>query len=273
MSLALGQNISLSALVRDETGALDNAGTVTLTITLPDGTTTSPIVSNPPTVTGTYVYVYAPTVPGLHAVRWVFSGDNASAPLLDAFYVESATVAPLVSLAEARQYCRLSSPADDAEVQRFALVTSDLCERYTQVWRRVSLTETFDGGVTFLRLRPPVVSVTTVVEGGVTLASIDWTLDKRRGWLYRGTTRGVWLWAPGRQNVVVTYVAGSAGDIPASVRQGVLLLVRHLWDSQRGGSGLPRQSGTDFTYDPRTGFTIPNAVLELWRPHMPPMVA
>lgn len=273
MSYALGQPMALSALVTDTTGAAANADGVTLTITLPDGTTTSPTVTNPPSTTGTYTYVYAPTVAGLHAVRWVFTGSNASAPLLDTFYVELSTVAPIVSLAEARQQCRLSSPADDAEVQRFALVASDLCERYTRVWRRIALVETFDGGTSFLRLRAPVASITTVVEDGVTLTSSAWTLAGPRGWLYRGTSGASWRWAAGRQNIVVTYVAGSPGDIPHGVRQGVLLQIQHLWDSQRGGSRLPRQSGTDFEFDPRSGYTIPNAVLELWRPYMPVLTA
>lgn len=273
MSYAEGQPVQLSALVRDAAGALGNATDVTLTITLPDGTTSTPGVTNPPATTGTYTYTYVPTTTGLHGVRWVFEGTNASAPLVDSFYVEPGTTVPLISLAEARKQCRLASTADDPEVQRFALVASDICERRTQVWRRTPVTATFDGGRSFLRLRRPVASVASVLEDGIVVAASGWVLDGDKGWLYRGTSRSPWCWSAGRQNVVVSYVAGSAGDIPDAVRQGVRLQVQHLWDSQRGGSGLPRQSGADFEIDPRTGFTIPNAVLEMWAPHIPAMVA
>ena len=273
MSYAEGQPVQLSALVRDAAGALANATDVTLTITLPDGTTSTPGVTNPPATTGTYTYTYVPTTTGLHGVRWVFTGSNASAPMVDSFYVEAGTTIPLVSLAEARKQCRLAATSDDPDVQRFALVASDICERRTQVWRRRPVTATLDGGRPFLRLLAPVASVTSVTEDGVTIASSGLVLDAGKGWLHRGTTRAAWCWGPGRQNIVVQYVAGGVVDIPHAIRQGVLLQVQHLWDSQRGGSGLPRQSGADFEIDPRTGFTIPNAVLEHWAPHIPPMVA
>ncbi len=273
MSYAQGQPVLLSSLVQDAAGVPANATTVTLTITLPDGTTATPTVANPPTVTGTYTHVYVPTQVGLHGVRWAFEGTNASAPLVDSFYVEPGTTVPLISLAEARKQCRLAATADDPEVQRLALVASDICERRTQVWRRTPVTATLDGGGTFLRLRRPVVAVTSVLEDGIAVAASGWVLDGDKGWLYRGTTRTPWCWSPGRQNVIVTYVAGAPGDIPDAVRQGVRLQIQHLWDSQRGGSGLPRQAGADFDIDPRTGYSIPNAVLELWRPFMPALVA
>jgi hypothetical protein len=274
MSFALGQPVTLTQLVRDSAGALANATTVVLTITLPDGTTATPAVTNPPAVTGTYVYVYVPTIPGLHGVRWVFSGTNAQAPLPDSLYVEpSGTVIPVISLAEARKQCRLASPDDDQEVLRFALVASDIAERRTQIWRRTALTGTFDGSREFVRLRGPVLSVTSVTENGIAVASDGWVLHAERGWLYRGTTQAPRCWAYGIQNVTAAWVAGAPSEIPDAIRQGVRLQVQHLWDSQRGGSGLPRQSGADFEIDPRTGFTIPNAVLELWRPYMPQLVA
>jgi hypothetical protein len=272
MSYALGQPVLLTALVRNAAGALANADTVVLTITRPDGTTETPTVTNPPTVTGTYTFTYTPTQEHLHTVRWVFGGTNASAPILDSFYVEPAAVAPLISLAQARKQCRLASPSDDTEVQRFALIASDICERRTQVWRRTLITATFDGGRHFLRLRRPVLSITTVIESGVAVDSTGWVLDAGKGWLYRGTTVLGMCWAIGRQNVVVTYQAGTV-EVPWGIRQGVRLLVAHLWDSQRGGSGLPASEGADFEIDPRTGFTVPNAVLELWKPFMPPLVA
>jgi hypothetical protein len=249
---------------------LDDAETVTLTITRPDGTTVTPTVTSPPAVTGTYVYDYTPTVQGLHSVRWVFTGWNASAPLVDSFYVESSSLPPLISLAEARGQCRLSSTANDSDLQWMMLVASQMAEDHTQIWRRTTITDTLDGGGQRLQLRAPVASVTTVTESGTAVTASGYTLDRDLGILWRGSTTSRETWEDGRQNIAVTYVAGpSDGVVPATIRQGVRLEVQHLWDSQRGGSPTPRQAGADFAYDPRTGYSIPHAVIELWRSSMP----
>jgi hypothetical protein len=96
-------------------------------------------------------------------------------------------------------------------------------------------------------------------------------LDKRRGRLYRGTQLGSICWPYGLQTIDVQYVVGPAdGIVPEPVLMGVRLEVQHLWDTMRGGSGGPqRQAAADFTVDPRTGYSIPNRVLEMWRNYVP----
>lgn len=270
MSYALGQPVVLQQLVHGSTGALANASTAALTITLPGGTTVTPTVTNPPATTGTYVCTYVPPSVGLYVVRWLFNAPDY-APPVDSIYVEASDVPPLISLVETRRQCRGASTADDDELHWHALVASEICEDRTQIWRRRAITAVFDGrGQEFLRLRAPVASVTSVVEDGVTLSSTGWTLNAAQGWLYRGGTTASDRWAVGRQNITVTDVAGpSDGVVPANIRQGVRLLTQHLWDSQRGGASLPRQAGADYTTDVRTGFSIPNRVLELWKTEMP----
>jgi len=62
----------------------------------------------------------------------------------------------------------------------------------------------------------------------------------------------------------VTYTAGPAdGLVPDEIRQGVLMLTEHLWNTQRGGSGLPRKA-SDSDWSMPVGFTLPNAVREHW---------
>jgi hypothetical protein len=275
VSYALGQPVTLGPwLVRDSAGALANATTATLTITLPDGTTATPTVTNPPSVTGTYVAAYTPTLPGLYGVRIVFGGTNAQAPPLDSFYVDQ-VLPPLCSLAEAREQCRAYSTGDDVLLQRYVRVASGHCERRTQVWRRQALATTKDGGSTLVRLRYPIISVTTVTEGGTAVDSATgYTAVLEDGLLYRGPSTSCGLrWAAGRQNVAVTYVAGAAdGLIPDEIRQGVLMLVEHLWNTQRGGSGLPRKN-SDSDWSLPAGFTLPNAVRERWEPWIREQVA
>jgi hypothetical protein len=273
MSYALGQPVPLQALVRDANGDLDDATTVTLTITLPDGTTATPTVTNPPATTGTYELDYLPATEGLYGVRWVFTGVSASAPPVDSFYVDGTVLPPLASLAEARQQCRAFTTDDDALLQRYLMVASAQCERHTQVWRRQTISLVKSGGARYVKLRAPIISVTSVTESGVAVASTGYTAHPTLGWLYRGDGISCERWAPGIANIAVTYVAGAAdGLVPDEIRQGVKQLVEHLWNTQRGGAGLPRNNGGSDWQLP-AGFTIPNAVLEQWRPWIPELVA
>jgi hypothetical protein len=272
VSYALGQPVPLQApTVRDAAGAPANATAAAVTVTAPDGTTSAPSVTNPSA--GVYTATYTPAAVGLHAVRWVFTGTNAGAPALDSFHVDQ-QLPPLVSLAEMRRQARGANTADDEQLRWFVQVASSQAERRTQIWRRQTRTKTADGGARFVRLAAPVLQITSVTEGGTAVASTGWTLDADKGWLYRGpSTSSGMTWAAGTQSVVVTYVAGPAdGVVPAEIRQGVLLLAEHLWNTQRGGSGLPRQAGgPDLTLP--VGFTIPRAVLEQWDPWIPELVA
>ena len=86
----LGDAVTLAIQVRDVNGTLANASAVTLTITLPDGTTTTPSVTNP--TTGNYTATYAPTTAGRYLARWVATGTNASA-FADDFEVMAAASA------------------------------------------------------------------------------------------------------------------------------------------------------------------------------------
>ena len=80
-------------------------------------------------------------------------------------------------------------------------------------------------------------------------------------------------WESGVQNITTTYVVGPAGGIvPGNIAHGVNLQVQHLWDTRRGGSGSPKNQGADFEYDPRSGYTIPRRVLEVWGLDMPELV-
>jgi hypothetical protein len=143
-----------------------------------------------------------------------------------------------------------------------------LCERYTRkVWRRSTVTaELHSGGTDVLYLRQaPVVSVTSVTDTGVAVTASTYTLDAPTGRLFFGDTRSTGCWTAGQENISVTYVTGPpAGVVPAYIRQGLLVLVEHLWATQRGGSNLPRKAGAGDEYDTRRSYTLPRRVLEAW---------
>lgn len=272
MAYDLGDVVTLSVNVKDSTGTLANAGAMTLTVTLPDGTTTAPSVTNSPT--GVYTATYTPTQVGRHGVRWVATGANAGA-YTDVFDVLDSALMPIVSLADTKAHLNITTTTDDEELRRTLAVATEMAERYcNRALRRKTVSETYNGDACALLLRTvPVLSITTVVENGVTLTASDYTLDANAGILLRGSTLADFEWADGRQNVVVTYVAGYT-DPPQVAQQAVLELVRHLWQTQRGSVALPTLGGPD-DYNGPTGFgwSIPNRVRELLAPLVMPGIA
>lgn len=174
----------------------------------------------------------------------------------------------VATLAQLKAHLNITSPTTDAQLALFLEVATDLAERYTgRPWTPRSVTQVADGGKSAILLHgTPVQSIDAVVENGTALAVGTWTVDASAGILYRGGPTSTGVWACGYQNVSVTYTAGPA-SAPATVRHAILELARHLWDTQRGGSQLPRQAGAGDEWDPRAGFSMPRRVVELLDVH------
>lgn len=251
---------NLALEVRDANGALANGGAVTLTITLPDGTTTSPAVSN--TGTGLYSAAYTAAQLGEHGVSWLVTGANACA-LTDSFDVESPAVG-LVSLTETKAFLRITRPDDDEALQSIILMASDIAESAEgtgKVWRRTVVTnEIHDGGgdsiTTNLR---PVQSLTSISIDGVGGSVADYDVSK---WRIRSPYSTFGTGDRGG-SVSISYVAG-ARVVPAGLRIGVLEHIRWLYGMHRGGTNLPRQGEPDYRTD-NFGYLIPNRVASSYR--------
>lgn len=268
----LGDVVALGISVKDAAGQLSNATTVVCTIYLPDGTTATPAVGNEGT--GLYSTNYTPTIVGRHQVRWVASGTNASA-YTDEFTVRDFAQMGVVSLDEVKAHLNIPATSTDLdeEIRRFMDAANDLAEEYTgRVLGRRTITEIYDGSRDVLFLRTPcALSVTSVVENGVTLTANDYALDysgmrlNRLGSGSLDAIQGYGWWARGARNITVTYVAGYTNP-PAIAKQGVLEIVRHLWQTQRGAvSVLARnQAGDDFL--PSSTYSVPRRVMELLDP-------
>jgi len=72
----IGDRVRLGAVIRDEAAVATNA-TVVVTVKKPDGTTTTPAVTNPST--GSYGAVVDIDMPGPWSVRWVATGTLKAA--------------------------------------------------------------------------------------------------------------------------------------------------------------------------------------------------
>lgn len=256
----LGDQVPLAVTIEDADGNAVNAGAVTLTLTLPDGSTVTPLVTNPST--GNYAATYTPTLPGRHIVNWVATGANAAA-FHDVFSVSDAGIA-VVSLAEAKRHLNITSTSSDEELRRMIEVAAVVGEHYTgRVFGRRVVTERMSGGFAQIVLsKVPVISVTSVTENGATMPASSYLLTSGTGGVLTRLSSNIFhQWKPGAYNIEVSYVAGYAQQ-PAPDRQGCLELLRHMWETQRGSIAmLPRDVDE---WNPAQSFSVPRRVQELW---------
>jgi hypothetical protein len=236
--LELGETYQYRHTVTDIAGIPANAGTVAVTITLPDGTTATPSVV--PNGTGIYDFDYLTTQVGRHTLLGSATGGtlgSATEKFDDTFNVEQPGRF-LVGFDDARTQLRavstITTLADREQLRWLCLAASDAVERdLGRVVARRTVVETYDGGITALVLRStPVISITTVVEDDITLTANDYVLRKRGWLLQRGTTKSQRYWADGWENITVTSVAGMINP-PAVVRLVALYLVQALWQSSQ----------------------------------------
>lgn len=265
MSLDLGDVVALTATARDASGAAANAGGVVLTITLPDGSTASPEVVNPPAKTGEYEVAYPTSQPGLHAVRWVFT-DPASAHT-DVFNVLPAIPRQIMSLADAKQVLKKKTGVNDDELRSVIAAATGIIEhRIGPVLRTVRRERHAAGGSAVALHESPVLEVLSVthVRGGgpaVALADVDVDVDT-------GVLRGL-----PATDLVIEYAAGRR-VIDQSILEAAGIIIDHLWATRRGHSARPGMFGQQpespvneeqaIAY--YAGFALPHRAAELLAP-------
>jgi len=271
-SYDLGDKVYLTWNTVDSNGAAVNPGTVTLSITLPDATTVS--VTTATSVTGTYTASYLPTQVGRHILSWSATGAYPQA-FSDIFEVRDINDIGIVGYDEALDYLNIpSASANENEVRRFIDAATDLAETYVGqvLGRRTFTSELYDGGTEFIRIRnPKAISITSVYENGILIPSSNYVLDYTGQRLYRigsGTlyaTNSYGYWTQGMNNVSITYVAGYVNP-PMSAKQGVLEILRHLWQTQRGAINvMGRNLSGDELYNAPT-YSLPRRAMELLDP-------
>ena len=280
-SFDLGDVVALGITITNSSGTAQNATAVVCTVTLPDGTSTTPTVTN--SGAGLYAIAYSPTLSGRHVVRWVATGTNASA-FTDEFTVRDLTTLPVVSYDMALEHLNIpAASANQEEIRRFIDAAQDLAENYigAVLGRRTITSEKYDGNTDVLRLRNPrAISISSVYENGDLLDSSQYLLDPTGQRLYRlttsslsSTTYGAYgYWAAGVNSVSVTYVAGYTVTPPA-VQQGVLEILRHLWQTQRGAVNVMSRTGTGDDFYTGATYSLPRRAMELLDPASLPGLA
>ena len=208
----LGNVVPLAFEVRDANGQLANATTATITVNLPDGTTTTLSPNNPGV--GKYHFDYLPTLPGQYTARYVVTGALTAAEPI-AFYVGAppsyTTLPPLASLVELRGWVTEAQAGDDkahaALVSASALVRS-YCAGRLNGWVNATtgLLE---------KVPDPVREATVNVARRRALAPDDGVVDQTAGPFAVKRDTGLWLsatdkalLAPYRSGVTAMAVAG-----------------------------------------------------------------
>ncbi|MFE0699121.1 hypothetical protein [Streptomyces sp. NPDC058872] len=269
MPYDLGATARLTAECRDPGGTLTTASGVTVTVTLPDGTSATPSASE--SSTGQYLVDYATTQAGRHVIRWVFTGPADA--YTDSFDVREAAPPGILSLADAKTYLRLTSTAEDDELRTWIeSITSGIEGMCGPVVAR-TVTQRIDirrAASIALRDTPvlELISLEPVHTGGTSYDPADLDVDLDTGVVRR--LNGCMFIGP----LIATSRAGRL-VVPAALTSAARIILRHLWQTKQGPQRPPLGTG-DFDVNepvPSFGYAIPNRALQLMEPHrLPPGV-
>lgn len=220
----------------EDGGVLTNAASAVLTVTLPDGTSATPTVTNPST--GKYVGNFQTTGSsplGRYLGHWVLTFAGGA---IDTYDETIDVMSTIVTVDEALQHLRASGviktePDIDYLEWLCSVATNAVELALGRNYVRKTVVEVHSGGCGSLILRrSPVLSITSVSESGSTLSASDYVVDPEMPILYRGSTSYSRAFSSGRLNVTVTYVVGSLNPPPV-VRKVALNAIQGMWQSSQ----------------------------------------
>ena len=270
-----GQPVRVSATVRDVTGALVDAGTLTLLVKIAaaDGTQTT---------TGTYATpahdgmgLYHQDIPvadlaslGHYQYVWTSTGTGAGVSFGD-FDVFDPFEQAVLPLADAKDQLNIPQAVTtyDAEIQSWIATIGTSMEAMTGgplINRSVTERAEFTCDLMSLRLRQrPIVSVTQIVSipnGAVVDISGGLDIDPLAGVVY---TKGGWAFSAFSPLATVTYVPGWGVQAPPAFNSAARIILDHLWETQHGPATRPSLGPVDITPVPGFSFAIPSRAAEL----------
>jgi hypothetical protein len=276
----LGQPVRVSATVRDVTGALVDAGTLTLVVKLAavDGTQTTTGTYATPVHDSTGAYHQDVPVTDLAAIGhyqyvWTSTGTGAGVSYGDFDVFDAGRDTAVLPLQDAKDTLNISQAvtSSDGEIQAYIATIESSLRGMTGgpiVNRTVVERAVMDGSYTILQVQQrPLVSVTSIVSvasglpidisAGLDLDPNAGTIRRKLGWPFYGP---YFTWLPA---MTITYVAGWGTAVPAAFNVAARIILQHLWTAQHGPSVRPSMGGSDLVTIPGFGFAIPNMAAEL----------
>ncbi len=272
-----GQPVRVSTTVKDVTGALVDAGALTLLVktAAADGTWTTTGTYTSPAHDGTGLYhqdipVTDLATTGHYQYSWTSTGAGAGVSFgeFDVFDPFETSVLPLQDAKDALNIPQATTTSD-AEIASYIATIKSSLEQLTGgplVNRTITERSEMMSGQTVIPVRQrPLVSVTSITSasGGAIDISGGLDLDVNAGLIRRKL--GLPFYGPFFQwlpQVNVVYVAGWGVSVPAAFNTFARIVIQHLWSSQRGQAAMPMGGGEMVTI-PGFGFAIPNMAAEL----------
>ena len=254
-----GDTYVLAATFTDATGTAVDPASVTLSLTLPDGTSASlvPVRQS----VGQYSYSYPTSQAGRHVAVWLATGPSSA--YSDVFDVSLAGGA-IVSLVDAKQHMRVTSTGDDEQIRSMIESATQVVERIVGPCARRNLSVVLYPSMGEWLTLPHdevlgLVSATIVRDGSVVPNLYAMRAD-------RGVLRTSDYSVLPVEPWTLTYTVGRV-VIPANIRLATLIIIKHLWDTQRGGSQSARPGADDQgSSSTGAGYLIPYRALALLEP-------
>lgn len=277
----LADLVPLTITITDASGNLANASAVTVTVTLPDGSTDTPVVDNP--TIGRYQADYQPPMPGRYLARWVATGSNASG-FTDTFDVREAAPPFIVSLADAKVQLNMDSNTDDEELRGVIEAATRVIEGKVGPVVVRPFTETKPPARVIVVNHIPAITLTSITPVRNNSIAYDVSMldfDPNTGVIRR--LDGGWIGIYGSFGGVGSYYGSDyAGDalrvtytagrriIPATMTMAAKLIIADMWETQRGHPagrrlGLGRDPQEEILNEPGLSLKI-RRVLEMLEP-------
>lgn len=266
MPFDIADSVPIAWNVLDASGAPANATTATLTITLPDGTSVNPAVTNPPAATGQYRVTYIPATEGRYEWRAVTTVPNTA--YQDVFVVRGAVSPSLISLANAKAHLNIpdSNTTSDAELREYLEAATEIVESYVGPVVRRTHTARVCGHRSEIPLpHTRVLGITsvTLVSDGSTINVADLTINSDAG-IISYKNGGTFPYG----DMDVTYEVGRTA-VKANWSLAAKIIIKHNWDTQLGN--LPSIQGDNPGYVVSgAGHLVPFRAISLLDPDQVP---
>jgi len=276
----LGQPVRISTTVRDVTGTLVDAGTLTLVVKISAADGTQTTTGTYPTPVHDSTGTYHQDIPvtdlvsiGHYQYVWTSTGTGAGAVPGD-FDIYDPYRTAVISLQDAKDMLNItqSNTAYDTEIASFIATIESSLRGLTggPIVNRPITAERceFNGWYQMLQVKQrPLVSVTSItsvlsgtvldISAGLDTNAAARTIRRKDGSPFSSDSTVV----------LVTYVAGWGTQVPPAINTAARVILAHLWDTQHGPSVRPSMGGIETVTPPGFGFAIPSYAAELLGGH------
>jgi hypothetical protein len=256
--LTLGQSVLLAYYVTDANGNGVSPTTATLTITLPDGTTVTPTVTEDGTTVGLFELDYVPATVGAYSAVFVTTGPAGADAT--AWLVQTGDTLP-VDLSELRRHLNWSTTKDASEDDRLLDTAVEALSILESEMSRPLVKRTYTlryvHGVTDPVL-PHVPCHCETCEPYATLA-----VSTDNGDAVTATPAGVLSGLT--SDATITYTAGCQ-PVPPWAKIAIKRMTEHLW-ARTAAPRMTRDRASAESQPSTPAFLLPYMVQSLIKPH------